>query len=318
MKNINELYINALKKCIEIREVELSISTHYPKQIFRCPVHLAIGHEAICSALMSVYSETKERYLFSYHRSHHHFLSSGASLEDLLYEIGGSPKGACQGAGGSHHLRSAKNHFMGSTPIITGTLPVSVGFAHGIKMRELDSRVFVFMGDTCAEEGLFYESLNTASLYQLPITFVIENNGLSCYTPSLDRQGYRSFQDIAQSFKLPYFEMQGANLLQCVEKSIEHKNYFQENKGPALIHAEVFRPYEHCGYQMEEDSSSNRIEMNWPKKDPLESNNLDFAFFQESKDSLTRELKSHKESIHLRCEDVVNDLVLSYQEVLSL
>lgn len=305
MKNINEVYTEALRKCVEIRETELFISKHYPEQIFRCPVHLAIGHEAIASALLTVHSQN--RYIFSYHRSHHHFLASGASLESLLYELSGSSKGACQGYGGSHHLRDESSGFLGSTPIITGTLPVATGYAHGLKLENKKERVFVFMGDTCAEEGLFYECLNMASLYKLPITFVIEDNGLSCFTPARDRQGFKSYCDIAKSFGLHYYETNGDHLDKVIDVATQHHKQQQVENGPAIFYASVFRPYEHCGYQIEDNQNYRRdIEQSWPIRDPIHNaqashRDLILAFQNETQN---------------RCNAILNELRDSLKEVL--
>lgn len=304
MTNNNEVYRSALKKCVEIRETELFISKHYPEQIFRCPVHLAIGHEAIPAALLSLH--TQDRFIFSYHRSHHHFLASGASIESLIYELAGSPKGACQGFGGSHHLRDENSGFMGSTPIITGTLPVATGFAHGLRLDKKKGRVFVFIGDTAGEEGLFYECLNMASLYKLPITFVIEDNGLSCFTLAKDRQGFENYQAIAKNFKLEYFECKGDRLELVIEEAKKHLAFSEVSRGPALFYSSVFRPYEHCGYQIEEDRPYRQIEDSWPDRDPLNhipEEYQDFVF-------------NSQQEVHNRCNLLLEEILLSLREVL--
>lgn len=306
MKINNEVYRHALKKCVEIRETELFISRHYPEQIFRCPVHLAIGHEAIPATLLSLH--TQDRFIFSYHRSHHHFLASGATIESLIYELAGSPKGTCQGYGGSHHLRNEASGFLGSTPIITGTLPVATGYAHGLKLEldKIKSRVFVFMGDTAGEEGLFYECLNMASLYKLPITFVIEDNGLSCFTPASDRHGFESYQTIAKHFQLPYFETTGDNITTALEEAQKHFDYCEESNGPALFYSSVFRPYEHCGYQIEEEQSYRSIEKSWPARDPLHHIPSQYQEF----------VSKIKKETQDRCESLLDEIYSSLKGVL--
>ncbi len=306
MSNINEAYIHALKKCIEIREVEQFISKHYPEQIFRCPVHLAIGHEAIPSALMSCHKSNRS--IFSYHRSHHHFLSSGASLESLLFELNGSPQGACAGFGGSHHLRDEKNGFMGSTPIITGTLPVATGFAHGQKLNHTNHRTFVFMGDTCGEEGLFYESLNCASLYQLPITFVIEDNELSCFTPTEQRHGFKSYQGAADHFGIPYFATKGDSLLSVLKTSNSHYDHCQRSQGPTLFYANVYRPYEHCGYQIEDKVEYREIDHSWPKRDPIHNALQDALELNISKEVMTNLILETQQVVQKRCDQLLTQL----------
>lgn len=301
MEKIKTYYIETMRKLIAIRETELFISKKYEEGYFRCPVHLAIGHEAVPSAIFSLYKEN--RFAFSYHRSHHHFLACGASPEELLYELAGLSKGCCHGHGGSHHLRNEKVGFLGSTPIISGTIPVAVGYSHGLKLKNIKGRVFVFSGDTIAEEGLFHESLNAASLYQLPITFVIEDNGLSCFTPSRDRQGHSGYRNIAQSFNIPYFSIDGSSIENCLSQLMKHKDLTDNNLGPTLVHAKVYRPYEHCGYQIEDSVDWRKISESWPKLDPLHNANGEFSITKFCDEGTRREFSEIAQATIKRCNE---------------
>ena len=116
-----------LYKYLLIRETELRISSEYKKQNMRCPVHLSIGQESISSALSAIYR--KEDFLISNHRCHAHYLSKSDSLYAMIAELHGLPDGCSKGVYGSMHLVDEKNNFLGSTAIVSNSIPVGVGFA---------------------------------------------------------------------------------------------------------------------------------------------------------------------------------------------
>lgn len=308
-----ELYIDALKCLNRIRTVETFIAENYHKQVFRCPVHLAIGHEALSSCLFTMHKY--QRSIFSYHRSHHHFLASGACEKLLLYELGGSPKGCCEGYGGSHHLRNVDTGFIGSTPIISGTLPVATGFAHSFKLKKERHRVYTFMGDTIAEEGLFFECLNLASLYSLPITFVIEDNGLSCFTPKSERQGFQSYIELANSYKIKCFEADGASILSCLEMSADYLKFIEDIDGPCLIYNKVFRPYEHCGPALENNVEYRDISTDWPRRDPLKNAAQELRSLTGNWEQYLIEMESLNQNTRRNCQEVLEDLELNLREL---
>jgi pyruvate dehydrogenase E1 component alpha subunit len=250
-----------------IRALELEIAKKYSTGIFRCPVHLAIGQEALAVGINSLLD--KEDLIFSSHRAHHHFIAKGGDPYSLLAEIAGLPSGCSGGNGGSTHLIDEKNGFMGSTAIISGVMPVASGVAHALKISKTNNIVTVFVGDAAVEEGVFFEVLNIVNLWNLPLLIVIEDNDLSCYTDKKTRQSYTSYQKIADLFNMPYKKIQGWKLDEVIENSKSIIDYVKKNNKPAIIHAEVFRALEHCGPEQDDHLVYRENKNLWPKLDPL-------------------------------------------------
>jgi TPP-dependent pyruvate/acetoin dehydrogenase alpha subunit len=265
--NLLTLKKHWLQQMASIRFFEEHLATIYSNQIVRCPVHLAIGHEAsavgVCSNL------TKEDRVLSYHRSHHHFLAKGGSPSRLLYELLGHQKGCSGGNGGSTHLYDLDNGFVGSSAIISGILPVATGVAHALKLKKTNGIVVCFCGDASVEEGVFFESLNIATLWKLPLLIVIEDNDLSCYTDKKTRQAFKDFSSIAKLFDINYHSADGSNVEEVFNKSQSLIEEIKEHSRPAILHVNVFRAHEHCGPDRDDHLTYRTLENVWPLNDPL-------------------------------------------------
>jgi TPP-dependent pyruvate/acetoin dehydrogenase alpha subunit len=250
-----------------IRKIEEEIGKKYPTGIFRCPVHLAIGQEAVSVGVCSHLS-TSDIVLAS-HRSHHHYLAKGGDPLAMICELAGLENGCSKGHGGSTHLIDESVGFAGSTAIIGGVLPVASGIAHSMKLNAQKNIVVVFVGDAVVEEGVFFETLNMAALLKLPLLIVIEDNDLSCYTSKSQRQSYKSYQKIAELFGLFYLKADGSDLNEVIAKSSEVVQYIRGKNGPAILHAEVFRALEHCGPESDDHLAYRSLGDQWPQMDPI-------------------------------------------------
>lgn len=154
------------------------------KDIF-VPVHLCLGQEGVAADIYEVIRP--QDWLFSTHRNHGHFLAKGGSEQELWDEIHGLESGLNQGFSGSQGISDAKINFHASA-IVGGLVSVAVGTALAIKMDKRDAIVVCCVGDGATEAGVFWESLNFYALHQLPIAFIVENNGMSVDCPIEDRQ----------------------------------------------------------------------------------------------------------------------------------
>lgn len=252
----------------EIRYFEENLSRIYARQIVRCPVHLAIGHEA--AAVGVCYNLNKNDKILSYHRCHHHFLAKGGDPTLLLYELLGSPKGCSGGNGGSTHLYDPDKGFMGSSAIISGILPVATGIAHALKIKNENAIMVSFCGDASIEEGVFFESLNIATLWGLPLLIVIEDNDLSCYTDRKTRQAFGGFEEIARLFHIPYLSADGKDINDVFVKSKSLIGKVKLKSCPAILHVSVYRAHEHCGPDRDDHLAYRSPENDWKDHDPLE------------------------------------------------
>ena len=268
-QNNNNL-LKLFEKMLYIRLVEEKICELYPEQEMRCPIHLCIGQEAIavgiCSAL------TKDDLVFSNHRSHGHYLAKEGDLKKFFAEIYGKSTGCSHGLGGSQHLVDLAVNFIGSTPIVGGTIPLAVGAAFSLSYKNANNVAVVFLGDGASEEGVFHESLNFAKLKNLPVLFVCENNLYSVYTHLHLRQPKsRPILNLAQAHGLDSYIVDGNNVAEVYETAQKTIEKIKQGNGPALIEAPTYRWREHCGpnydnhigYRTEEEFLA------WKEKDPL-------------------------------------------------
>lgn len=240
------------RQFLRIRMVEEEIARRYPEQRIRTPVHLSLGQEAIAVAVCSAVAAGKPDKIFSTHRCHAHFLAAGGSLKALAAELYGLPDGCNSGRGGSMHLFDTNVGFMASMPIVGSSIPVACGAALASKLSGDGGIAVVFFGDAAVEEGVFHESLNIASVLNLPILFVCENNGYSINTPLKERQPDRPIVKLAEANNISAFNAEGnlERLAASVQISVD---YIRVARRPMLICFETYRWAEHCGVNQRAD-----------------------------------------------------------------
>ena len=168
------------EKMLLIRRVEETLLKMFEQGKLRGTTHTSIGQETCSVGVLSAINQDID-VVFSNHRCHGHFLAYGGPLELLLGELMGKKIGACLGIGGSQHLHYRNFYTNG---IQGGIVPAAVGMAFAEKKKQTGAVVVVFLGDGTLGEGVVYESFNIASLWNLPILFVIEANGYAQTTPT--------------------------------------------------------------------------------------------------------------------------------------
>ena len=192
MKSGPAAVIDYFHQMYRIRRFEETVLDLFPQGIFYGTTHTYIGQEANAVAVLSHHREGDV--VVSNHRCHGHFLAYGGSMTGLAAELMGRQTGICGGRGGSQHIQWQDFYANG---ILGGTVPLAVGMALAEQKLESDRIVFSFIGDGTLGEGVVYESFNMASLWKLPVLFVVENNQYAQSTPlKLHLAG-----DIASRFK---------------------------------------------------------------------------------------------------------------------
>ena len=253
-----------------IRSVELLISEKYDTQIFRCPVHLSIGQEAIAVGV-SINLQLEDK-VVSTHRSHAHYIAKGGDLFSMLSELIGSPLGCCKGRGGSMHIFDKSVGFMASIPIVGSSLPIAVGIALAEKQLNSENIVVAYVGDAALETGAFYESLNLAALKNLPILIVLEDNGYSTYSNKEVRwPDNKNVRVTIEGMGINYYSGSGDDVDEIKTQISEVIHNVRNNK-PSLVHLDTFRRYEHCGPSLDDNLGYRKSEeiTSYIKRDPIE------------------------------------------------
>lgn len=230
---------------LRIRRVEESLAMRYAEQEMRCPMHLCIGQEAIAVGVSAALEKTDK--VFSNHRAHGHYLAKGGSLPSMVAEMYGRSTGCCGGRGGSMHLIDLNVSFMGSTPIVGGTVPLAVGSSWTSKLSQSKDVTVVYFGDGCFEEGVVAESMNFAALHKLPVLFVCENNDFSVYTRRKDRQPEQAIYKIAQAHGIASACGDGNDVLSVYAMACKAIEFMRQGKGPQFLELFTYRWREHCG-----------------------------------------------------------------------
>lgn len=259
-----DLYHNLLR----IRLVEEEIAQKYKEQEMRCPVHLCIGQEAVAAGVS--FQLQKEDIVFSGHRSHGHYLGKGGNLPKMIAEIYGKSSGCSLGRGGSQHLIDLQVNFYGANPIVAETIPVAAGTALAQIYQKTKNITVVFFGDAATEEGVTYESLNYASLKNLPVLFICENNLYSISTHIRERQPKRNIYKIAQALGIKAYSGDGMDILQVSEVTKNALSYIRKKQKPVFIEFLTYRFLEHVGPNPDPAGSRPEKEKNyWRKKCPV-------------------------------------------------
>ena len=240
-----------LHAMLRIRRIEEALAVRYAEQEMRCPMHLCIGQEAIAVGTCAVLSANDV--VFGNHRAHGHYLAKGGSLNALVAELYGRSTGCCGGRGGSMHLIDLDAGFLGSTPIVGGTVPLAVGAAWAATLKNENRVSVVFFGDGCFEEGVMHESLNFAALHRLPIIFVCENNEYSVYTRLSERQPERPIYRLAEAHGMASYTGDGNDVEEVLTIAGTAINLARQGNGPQFIELHTYRWREHCGPNFDDD-----------------------------------------------------------------
>ncbi len=253
-----------------IRFVEEEIARRYSEGRMRCPTHLSIGQEGVAAAVGLALA--RDDLVVSGHRAHAHYLAKGGSLQAMLAEIYGKEAGCSGGKGGSMHLIDESAGFMGSTAIVGGTVPVGVGLAYGMKLKQSHQVSCIFHGDAVVETGAFFESANFAALKKLPVLFVCENNLYSVYSPLNVRQpAGRSISAMVSGLGIKAESGDGNDVEAVYEKVCDTLAEIRTGGGPRFLEFSTYRWLEHCGPNYDNHigyRTENEFE-EWKVRDPV-------------------------------------------------
>jgi len=207
--------------------------------------HLYIGQEAL--AVGTIAALRPDDYVIGAYREHGQALARGMSARSVMAELFGKLTGCSHGKGGSMHLFDAGRNFMGGHGIVGGQIPLAAGFGFAIKYRQGDQVVACYFGEAAVNIGSFHEALNMASLWQLPVVFIIENNGYGMGTALARASSILDLSHRAYSYAMANEMVDGQDVLTvkaAMEKAVDRAR--QEQK-PTLLE---IRTYRYVGHSM--------------------------------------------------------------------
>jgi TPP-dependent pyruvate/acetoin dehydrogenase alpha subunit len=230
---------------LRIREFEERIKRTFVEHpgVIRGHTHLGDGAEAsIVGALAS--REENDLAMPSY-RCHGYPIVLGTSTKKMMAEIYGRRDGLCQGFGGSMHLADPARHFPGTSGIIAQAIAHATGAALTAQVKNTGQVIYCFFGDGSSKQGAFYESLNMAAVWKLPIVYVLENNEYQVYTHvSLEDANHIAGDPLSQkakAFSIPGVTVDGNDVLKVYEEVGKAAERARAGRGPSLIESKFYR-----------------------------------------------------------------------------
>jgi TPP-dependent pyruvate/acetoin dehydrogenase alpha subunit len=267
-------YKSAFKKILLIRRIEEFILYEFQKNKIFSFLHLSIGQEAV--AVGVAMATHRNDFFFGNHRSHHHYLAKGGNITKMIYEIFGDSRGCCGGLGGSMHLIDKNVNFQGSVPILGSAISIASGMAMSKKLEKKNSIVVVFIGDGSAEEGSFYETVNMAGLYNLPLLVIVEDNKYAVESGHKNRKAKDyEIKKVAEGLGAIYEKCDGQDFGEVYKKTIKMRKNIIKKKRVGILHLECLRFARHSGAHLSKQDQISKYRVAKEhimikKNDPLE------------------------------------------------
>jgi TPP-dependent pyruvate/acetoin dehydrogenase alpha subunit len=231
-------------------------------------VHTSIGQEAqVVGATMALGDSD---YMSGNHRSHGHPIGKGSPLGPLMAELVGKATGVCKGKGGSLHLADFNVGSLGESGIVGSSIPIAAGAALAAKVLNNGSVSLAFFGDGAANQGVLYESMNMAGVWNLPVIFLCENNQYALSTPAHTVTS-GVIADRAAGFGIAGVRVEnGQDILAVYEAVSTAVARARAGEGPTLVEVVTYRFNEHSeGLRIGTDYRDQEERAEWLKKDPI-------------------------------------------------
>lgn len=259
----SEFLFEFYKKIYLIRACELAIIKEYDNNQMKTPMHMSMGSEHISSLVCLALKDRAQ--VFSSYRSHAPFLARTEDTDQFFLEMYGKQDSVVGGRGGSMHLCYPEKGFILSSAVVATQISVACGYAWANKQKKNDKVVVVFFGDGAIEEGSFWESLNLACLYKLPIIFVCEDNELAVHTDKQERNFFKLNEKLFSNFCCEYYhfplkldKVEIAKVFERLSLSIR----------PLFLHCDYHRMLSHVGVNEDYDVGY-RVKPDIKTVDPL-------------------------------------------------
>jgi len=253
--------LKAYRTMKTIREFEERLHVDFGRGEIPGFVHLYAGEEATATGIM-MHLNDQDR-IASTHRGHGHCIAKGVDINAMMGEIYGKVSGACRGKGGSMHIADLSKGMMGANGILGAGSPLACGAALAAQKLGHGGIGMSFTGDGASNQGTFLESLNLAAIWNLPMVFVVENNGYAESTSVDYATAVDSYVDRAAGFGVPGVTVDGTDFFAVYEAAGEVIRRAREGGGPSLLECKMIRFFGHFEgdaqtYRGEGETENNR------------------------------------------------------------
>ena len=230
--------------------------------------HLYIGQEAVVVGMQSCI--TPNDAVITSYRDHGHMIACGMDPKGIMAELTGRIGGFSKGKGGSMHMFSTEKHFYGGHGIVGAQVPLGTGIAFAHKYRNNGALSLVYFGDGSVNQGQVYEAFNMASLWQLPVIYIIENNEYAMGTSVKRSHSTTELFRRGEGFAIPGRQVDGMDVVAVREAGAEAVAHVRAGKGPFLLEMKTYRYRGHSMSDPAKYRSKEEVEKYKEQHDPIE------------------------------------------------
>ena len=268
MKKITkQTYLKWYEDMLFWRKFEDKLASVYIQQKVRGFLHLYNGQEAVLAGSLHAMEIGKDRMITAY-RNHVQPIGLGVDPKRVMAELFGKATGTSMGLGGSMHIFSKEFNFFGGHGIVGGQIPLGAGMAFGDKYFKRDNVTLCYMGDGAVRQGSLHETLNLATLWQLPVVFVVENNGYAMGTSVARTASHQEIWKLGLGYEMPCEPVDGMDpvaVAKAMHKAIQHA---RSGKGPSFLEMKTYRYRGHSMSDAQHYRTKEEVE-DYRKIDPI-------------------------------------------------
>ncbi|MFT4175537.1 MAG: pyruvate dehydrogenase (acetyl-transferring) E1 component subunit alpha [Luteolibacter sp.] len=239
-----EQKIELYTQMVRIRRFEQAALKYYQAGKMTGFLHLYIGQESVAVGTISLGKEN-DHFITAY-RDHGHALAVGMGMNECMAEMYGKQTGCSKGKGGSMHFFAPDKNFWGGHGIVGGQTPLGLGLAYGVKYLEKEGCCLCYLGDGAVNQGAFHESLNIAALFDIPVIYIIENNGYSMGTSQKRSSAYRGcLAQRAEAYDMEWDVINGSDIYEVRAKTHIAMERARKQHKPCVLEIDTYRYYGH-------------------------------------------------------------------------
>ena len=260
--------MDAYRMMLLIRRFEEKAGQLYGMGFIGGFCHLYIGQEAVVTGLQMAQIEGDQ--VITGYRDHGHMLASGMSARGVMAELTGRRGGLSKGKGGSMHMFSKEKHFYGGHGIVGAQVSLGTGLAFANRYRGNNNVSLAYFGDGASNQGQVYESFNMASLWKLPVIYVIENNRYAMGTAVSRASAETDFSHRGISFKIPGIQVDGMDVRAVKAAGDLATEWCRDGNGPVILEMQTYRYRGHSMSDPAKYRSKDEVQKMRSEHDPIE------------------------------------------------
>lgn len=272
----DEELLHFYEQMVLIRRFEEKAGQLYGLGLIGGFCHLYIGQEAVAVGLQSALAPGKDSVITGY-RDHGHMLAYGIDPKVIMAELTGRGAGISRGKGGSMHMFSTEHKFYGGHGIVGAQVPLGAGLAFAHKYNEDGGVCMAYFGDGAANQGQVYEAFNMAALWQLPVVFVVENNGYAMGTAVTRGSAETHFYRRGTAFRIPGMSVNGMDVLEVRAAANVALDHVRAGNGPVLMELQTYRYRGHSMSDPAKYRTREEVQEMREKHDPIDAAKAELA-----------------------------------------